>query len=955
MRRTLKSRFLLSTIMGGVVATTGMTAMAQDAVEDEIITTGTRISNPNLVQSSQILVIGSEEADIRNVTNVEALIREIPGVVPNIGPAVNNGSGGAATLDLRGIGSNRNLVLVDGRRIVPFGLGNVTDTNNIPLAIIERADVVTGGASSVYGADAVSGVLNFVTKRDFEGAELTTSYGGTERGDGETLRIEALIGANTSDGRGNVTFSAGYQESNPVLQGNRGFSEFVIDSTDGSRGGSINSAPFVLRGTGSGENAISNDQFNPDTGLLEDGFTRFNFAPLNLLNSPVQRFNIYSSANYEITPDIEVFGQGFFTRTAVATRLAPSAVFGNTVEIPLSNPFLTDGVRDQLCVANGISAADCVAADGITDPTAAGFQSVDAAISRRFVEAGGRQNNFDTDQFQIVGGLRGDLNGWDWEVSGQYGESTQIDTSASFGLLERVEQALFAVDESTCVDPSNGCVPINLFGDLGTISQESLAFIDAPATTTTTVDLLVLQANMTGDLEQFKSPWADQAVGVALGGEYREINVNESGDFLASQQGALLGAGAPDPAISGGFDVLEGYVEVIAPIVTDRDLIHSLTLEAGARISDYSTTGTSATYKIGGSWEPTEDLRFRTVYQRAVRSPNIGELFDPPVTGLGNLAVDPCAGAAPTTNAQLEALCIAQGAPSGQIGFISNPAASQVSIVIGGNPDLDVEVAQTFTAGVVVQPSSVPNLTVSLDYFNINITDAISNPAEDDVISGCFGAGNAGLTFNETCQTITRNALTGSLNLAGSDIGGIELPLSNLGELNTSGFDLGLAYSYDLEEYGSLDYGFNGTYTIENLFQASPTAINRECAGFYSPNCGNVQSELQFNQRVTWTKDIYALSLRHRYLSGTEIEPILQGDFLPEFEEIRAYHYFDSTLVVDVTEWAEFSFTVNNILDTDPPSLGSDVGTTSFNNGNTFPTVYDPLGRSYTAAIRLRF
>ena len=950
-----KNSLLMSTMLAASVTTLAPTAANAQDNNDEIIVTGSRISDPNLIQSSQVQVISSAEANLQNVATVEGLLREIPGVVPNIGPNVNNGNGGAATLNLRGIGANRNLVLVDGRRIVPFGLGNVTDTNNIPLGIIERADVVTGGASSVYGADAVSGVLNFITKRDFEGAQLTTTYGGTERGDGETFRAEGLIGANTSDGKGNVTFSLGYQTSNAVLQGDRSFSENVISSTTGNAGGSINSAPFVLRGTGSGANAISNDQFNPDTGLLEDGFTPFNFAPLNLLQAPVVRYNIYGSANYEIHPNIEAFAQGFFTDTSVATRLAPSAVFGNTVEIPISNPFLTDGVRDQLCTANGISMADCLAADSVTDPTAAGFQSIEASISRRFVEAGGRQNNFDTNQFQIVGGLRGDINDWNYELSGQYGESTQVDTSAAFGLLSRVEQALFAVDENTCVDPSNGCVPINLFGDLGTLSQESLAFIDAPATTTTNVDLTVLQANISGDLKQFKSPWSDQSIGVAIGGEYRDVNVQEAGDFLASQQGALLGAGAPDPAISGGFDVYEAYGEFIAPIITDRDYIHSLTIEGGARISDYSTTGTSTTYKVGGSWEPTEDYRFRTVYQRAVRSPNIGELFDPPVSGLGNLTVDPCAGAAPLADANLAAICLAQGAPSGQIGFIAQPAASQVSIVTGGNPDLDVEVAKTFTVGLVAQPSQIPNLVVSLDYFNIEVTDAISNPAEDDVITACFGAGAS--ASSAACAEITRNATTGSLNLSGSDVGGINLPLSNSGEINTSGVDLGVSYSHDLNEWGDLDYNFNGTYTFENRFQASPSAIDRECVGFFSSNCGNVQSEVQFNQRVTWTKDIYGVSLRHRYLSSVDLEPAFAetSNILPEFSEISSFNYFDGTVTADLTDFAQFSFTVDNIFDRDPPEVGSNVGSTAFNTGNTFPTVYDALGRSYTAALRLRF
>jgi len=963
-----KLNLLLSTVL--LAGTTMNTAYAQDnedSIVDELIVTGSRINNiPNLVQASQIQSVLAEEAELRNVASVELLIRDLPGVVASVGSSVNNGNGGAQTLNLRGIGPNRNLVLLDGQRIVPFGLGGVTDTNNIPLALIERTDIVTGGASTVYGADAVSGVLNFITKQNFEGFEVTATYGGTEEGDGDTVRIEATTGANFADDRGNAVFSIGYQDTNPVLQGNRSFSEFVIDSEDGSQGGSSNSAPFLFT-TGSGPDGIPfGNQFNPDTGLLEPGFTPFNFAPLNLLQTPVERFNIFGSTSYDITNDIQVYTKAFFTQTNVGTTLAPSAAFFVPVELPISNPFLTDGVRDQLCAANGITVAECLAADSITDPNADGFQSVMGNLQRRFVEAGPRTNDFESSVFQIGGGFRGDLadSGWAYDVSAQFGESVQVQTSGSFGLFDNLQQGLFAVDENTCVDPSGGCIPLNLFNEIGTFTQEQFNFIDVEASTTTAVQQTVLQANFNGDLGGIQSPWSDDPIGVAVGGEYRELSADSAGDFLSQQPGALLGAGGADPAVAGRFDVIEGYVEAIAPLATGLPFAENVSLELGARVSDYSTSGTSVTWKVGGNWEPTDGYRIRSVFQRAVRSPNIGELFFPVQSGLGNLAVDPCQGADVVPGSALANICTAQGAPAAQIGFIAAPAASQVTTFGGGNPDLDVETASTFTVGIVAQPPVIENLTLSLDYFQISVDDAISTPAESDIINGCFDTSiNPNLDFNDFCASIIRDPLSGSLNfpaLLGN--GGINLALTNAGEIFTNGFDLGVDYGHDLNELGDLSYSFDGTLTLANEFQATPSTINRDCAGIFSPNCGSIQSEVAFNQRVTWNKDLWSVSLRHRFLSGSDFEAdALEFDddgvpsVLPEFQEIGAEHYFDGTIVADVTEFAQLSLTINNIFDNQPPEVGSDVGTTAFNTGNTFPSTFDALGRAYTAGLRLKF
>lgn len=933
-------------------ATVEVTTTADDESRQEKITiTGSRVANPNLEQASQVQSVGEAEVLLQNVNLAEDLVRKLPGIVPATGPAVNNGQSGASTVNLRGLGTNRNLVLVNGRRMVPFGLGGVSDLNHIPLSLVERVDVVSGGASSVYGADAVTGVINFIVKDNFEGLDLQASRRISQEGDGETLRADLTLGGNFDDGRGNVVTSFGYQKSDPVLQGDREYGFSSLSSTTGNPGGSSAAVPAVISAPG------LFGQINPATGAIDSTVTLYNFNPLNLYQTPVERYNVYSAARYEVTPGVEAFGDAFFTRSNIVINLAPSASFFNTYALPLSNPFLPDAARNQICGAFSIGIAECNAAALATDASDPNYQEVNLGIRRRFVEFGPRVGDYQTDAFQMTGGLRGTIEDrWNWEVSASYGESELTQTVSRYGLFSRLQQALRAVDETTCQNTSGGCVPMNLFGADGAITQDMLNFIEAPSTTVTETAFTQIVATIAGDLGAIRSPFAETEIGVAGGLEYREYSALSAGDFLGSVPGELLGAGGADPITGGRYDVYEIFGEVIAPLVEGAPLVESLTLEAGVRSSDYSTTGSSFTWKAGSTWEVVPDWKLRGVYQVATRSPNIGELFFPVQVGLDNFATDPCAGAAPVGNANLAAICTAQGAPGGSIGLITNPAAGQVNITTGGNPDLDVEQAETFTIGLIAQPAFLPNFTFSIDYFNIKVEDAVSEPSVGDILDGCFDASfNPGLTFNASCALIGRNPVDGSLNGSPADVPGVILQSSNLGAYETSGIDWSLAYMYETASIGTFDYSMNGTYTFENKFQATPVSENRDCLGYYSTNCGNIQPEVQFNQRLSWTQGNMVLSARHRYLSSTGIEPALAGSFLADFESIDAYNYVDVTGRYSLTSNVDLTLTIDNVFDKEPPIVGNDIGPTSFNSGNTYPTVYDAIGRTYTVAVRVRF
>jgi len=939
----------------------GAPALAQDAAPqaaaegepaEAIVVTGTRIQNPNLVQSSPVQVVNAEEIALRQPVSAEELVRELPGAVPNIGAAVNNGANGSANIDLRGLGSNRNIVLLDGQRIVPDGLTAVADINNIPSALIERVDITTGGGSSVYGADAVAGVANFITKRDFSGLEANATRGITEQGDGKRFTTDLTVGANFDDGRGNAVLSIGYAHTDPVYQGDRSFSQFSLSSANGTQQGSGTAVPtvilFPLPAT------VDTGQIDPDTGELVEAFSTYNFNPLNVFQTPFKRINLYGAARYQATDAIEVFASGMFVHNEITQIIAPSGTFFNTYMMPLSNPYLPAGVRGAFCASPdiGLTPAQCDAAAVATDPDDPNYTEIPIIPGRRFVETGPRIANFTTDIYQVSAGARGALvSNLDWELRGQYGESNRLSTSYANGLSSRVQQALLATDREACLDPANGCVPIDLFGPAGSITPEMLGFIDpAPATIRVRTSLLGVSGSVGGDVG-VASPLAENPIGFALGAEYREYKAQVIPDLPSQTDNEILGAGGATQPVDGGFHVAEFFGEVIAPLVEFKPFLHSLTLEAGIRYSDYSTAGGSTAWKAGASWEPVRSLKLRGIYQRAVRAPNIAELFTPRSLGLANQDTDPCQGSLPVGNPQLAAACIASGAPEGSIGRIAAPSAGQINISFGGNPDLQPEKARTITLGAVFTPEFIPGFSATVDYYDILIKDAITAPNVDDLFNGCY------VRFDlDICSTIGRNPLNGSLN-GGAETPGLPLFSSNTGRIQTSGLDMSLNYRRELG-FGTINIGFTGNYTFEQKFKATPASIDRECVGYYSVNCGlsgAIQPEISWNQRTTLTIGAVDLSYLWRHLGPVRVEPLLESSFFEPYRRIKAYDYFDLSARVGIGDHLSVTATVNNLFDRKPPIVGNTIGTTSFNSGNTYPTTYDALGRRVTIGVKMRF
>ena len=1027
---------------------------AEENSQGDIVVTGTLIKNPNLTSSSPVAVIGQEEMQLRQSNVAEELLRDLPGAVPSIGSAVNNGNGGASFADLRGLGNFRNLVLLDGVRIVPSNFIGRVDLNNIPLALVDRVDTLTGGAATTYGADAVSGVINFITRRDFAGMELAASSQITEEGDGHIFRADLTMGANFDDGRGNAVLSLGYQQADPVYQGARRFSLNNYTSTTGAVGGSGTTVPARFTVPGSGAPGTF-EQINPSTGALQFPVINFNFNPYNIFQTPFERFNIFGAAHYEVSDGIEVYTRGMFSKNRVNTIIAPSGVFSSLLTIPVSNPFLPAAARARFCAQNDfnpnlagvqpITPAECAAAATALTPADPNFRAFTTTVGRRTTELGPRLSEFQTTMFDYRAGVRmGITDTIDLDVSGSYGESQNEQNQQNYVLTSRIRTAVYTTSTTTCnlgaspvvnnpnpalpplaqpgASPSagTGCVPVNIFGADGSITPAMVPYLTADAGTQQRASLAQARALLSGDFGA-SAPWAEDPIGFALGAEYRKYTGAQVADVLSQQAGELGGAGGAVLNFDGGYDVKEVYAEIIAPLVQDRPFFNALTLEAGIRYSAYnvdaptSPSYNTTTWKAAATWEPFDGLKFRGNYQRAVRAPNINELFSPTAVGLTSLAVDPCRTTrntlgvityGPALNANLRAVCLAQGAPLSGINTISNPTAAQANGTFSGNINLRPETSDSYTLGVVFQPSGfVRGLSITVDYYHIKIKDAISQPTTGDLIQNCFGGNNAqGVTAasatDPNCALFLRDPVTGTLSGDSATTGGLIFPVSNSGFILTDGIDVGINFRRDLG-FAKLNWSFQGNWTNRSIFQSTvpgsiippgypgaggtiPPAVIRECVGFYSGNCGSpgsagpnsapgsLQPEFSWNQRTTLTFGDIDVSLLWRHISKMEAEAgvvayagvlpgratgipgVLDGETV-DFGHIKAHDLFDLAFRFGVSENFDLTMTVTNLFDTDPPIVGSTIGSTSFNSGNTYPSTYDALGRRFAIGGRLKF
>lgn len=919
-------------------------ALAEEAQLEEVVVTGSRIRRADYVANAPVATLGADQIELTATVNTEQLLNTMPQMVPGFDRTSNNPGNGTATVDLRGLGSNRTLVLINGTRAVPTTQGGSVDINNIPTALIERVEVLTGGASAVYGSDAVAGVVNFVLKDDFEGVSFNVMTEQTEEGDAELTSVDLTIGGNIADGRGNVVINAQYTDRSDLFQGDRGFANFAqFDDTD------ANGNPILINGGSSGVPGTSIfagglSGFSPSSGIVfgDNGEARpfvtggdnndfYNYAPVNYIQLPQTRFQANALGHFDVSDKIQVYGRMMFTQSKVPQQLAPTPIFQAGAEFTLDgSPFLPAATQQVLSDALG-SGVDSDG-DGIDD-TATAF------VRRRLVEVGPRISDDKYTNFQLLAGVRGDIGetGWTYDVYVSEGEVSNSNTQSGNVNRDRFLQALqldLAADPTggTCVDTANngstvGCAPMNIFGP-GNISDDAAAFLRTAVAAEGEFEQRVWAASFAGDL--FNLPAG--AVAAAVGFERIELR----SDFRPSQDlaaGTIAGFNG-SPASGGAFDSDAFFGELLVPVVRDLPMAEAIDLELAYRTTDYSTVGSVDNYKIAGSWTIVPQVRVRGGFNTAIRAASIGELFAPQSEGFPG-ASDPCAGESAPVDAATAAICTATGVPAGAVGSVAiDPAAGQIRGLFGGNPNLSEEEADTITVGVVIEPDwFVEDLTVSVDYFDIKIDGAIASfgGGVNNILNVCYDATNAaGGVGSPFCNAVNRRA-DGTIEF-------VEATSQNIAEVTLKGFDLQASYSRDLFG-GDMQVNYVGTYTTESTTVPFAGGDPIECEGQFGLDCGEPLPEYKHRMTFNWSKDKITSQLLWRYVGEVKDDDVDTTYFI---ETIDGTHYFDGVVSYAVTDNYRVSLGVDNLFDEKPPILGDNQ-----EQANTYPATYDVFGRTY--------
>lgn len=975
---------------------------AKDDAE-EIVVTGSRIKRQDLVANSPVSIVSTEELKLTQTVNAEDIIRELPQAAPGISPGVNNGNPGVATINLRGLDDERTLVLIDGKRFVGYDSEGIVDLNNIPTPLLERIDVVTGGASAVYGSDAIAGVVNFILKDDFEGVQLDYDYANALRGSENTHNIGITMGGNFAEERGNAAIYVGWTQRDPVSQGDRPFSATARRTSNGAKSGSSTDTDGKIIHPAGADGFLA---FAPNGDLIPRGSRRFNFNPFNLLQVPEERYQATGVVHYDLTEWATVYGRATFAQTQVDSIIAPSGTFFNEFDFPFDSIFLTGQSQDllfdpdqdgtlgsgafqqdvfgtQFCLNNPqlIGAFDTLDSD--CDGTVGVGDNARYAFGRRTTEVGTRNTRNRTQAYQVVGGLRGDitmLEGWSYDFSVQHArtELSRIFENDLRG--SRVQDVLSgssasanpgAVDGGRCLStaPTN-CVLGNMFGD-NNLNAASASYMSLQINEDiyTTQDVIMLSAD--GDLgESIHIPGAGP-IGVALGGEWRRTRSESFPDDCYKTVNCSLGFGSTTAVIA-EQTVKEIFGEILVPLLEDKPFAHSLSFEGGYRYADYSTVGGVDAYKVGGEWAPLEDLRFRILYQNAVRAPNLFETSQPLTPTLDNSGGDPCAAfneatSGTTVDLFTRNLCVATGAPAARYQLVGpgvfrtlvpDVISGQINSLSSGNIDLREETSRTLTVGGVYSPSWLEGLTLQIDWYRVEIEDAISNFDADVILDNCYSQAKnpTGNPNTQLCAFLRRNPSTGGL--IGDSNYGLLQPESNISTLEVSGVDVQVDYELDLADWGRVDINFLGTKLIQIDDKPSELTPTNVCKGLYGPICNSPNASVDFIQRTTWYFRDFNFGYRWSFVRGTDFED--PANATPAYASIGDVHYIDLTMgwepsSLEMLEGFRFQVGIENLFDQNPPEVGSEAGPTDQNSGNTFPGSYNTVGRVLTVSLSKKF
>ena len=998
-----RERLLATTMIAGFAlvgfaapaAAQSQSATDQTTQVGEIVVTGSRISRQDYQSTSPIVTVDAQDFQATGSVTIDSLLNDMPQFVPSVSSTSNNPSnGGQANLNLRGLGTSRTLVLMNGRRVVPSNASGVVDVNILPTALIKNIEVISGGASAAYGSDALAGVANFILNESFEGVQIDAQYGETDRSDGITESYSLTLGSNFADDRGNMVISLGRSTRAQIYNGARDWAAVSGASGTSPLGSTTfdsnnlptqafingyfgtptvcptssnpnapcvgNSGQFGFNNNGSLFSYILTRNFQSPGGITYDGFANpgvgtyaFNTGALNSLQLPLSRWNAYAGGRYKINDNAEVYSNLLFTQYEAQQELAATPASGNVpstgFRVPSTNPFIGAGLRSFL--------------NARPDPNGSFL------LNKRFTEVGGRIGNDRYDVFQLTTGVRGEVpqSRWTYDVYAQYGRVDNVTTQSGNVSRSAVQRLLDAPDggKSLCTGG------FNPFGE-SNLSPSCVAYISRTGQNTTVSEQTVVEASLQGQL--FTLPAGE--VRAAFGAQYRQDDFAFRPDASLAQSNTVtphLGAnGLPDGGNVGGSEIagfnpsqaLKGstnskelFAEVLVPVLSDLPFVQQLDLTLGYRYSDYNTIGGVSAYKADVEWQVIDGLRFRGGANRAVRAPSIGELFAPTNTSFPSIGTpsatglsgDPCDIRSSYRNganaAKVRALCIAQGISAAGVDSYQF-GNNQVSGITGGNANLTEETADTWSVGMVYQSQFqnplLSGMSVSLDYYNIEITNVIGTVGASAQLQGCFNAQGQNPTFdpnNGYCQLFRRDALTGNVTQAR------ELN-QNLATLKTSGIDGQFDWRVQLADVGAPDWGslnLNVVVGWLDTWQRQDTAggpfVNR--TGTIDSVFGNTFPEWKMLTSLNWSMGSFGAGVRWRRVGemtqfGTEnvLEPL---------------HYFDLNGSWAVNDTVVLRAGVNNVTDEEPRVYSPGV------QANTDPSTYDVLGRRYYVGLTARF
>jgi len=972
----LSSAVRMALPLAAIAAGASTHAIAQDAATekqslDTIVVTGSNIRRVDIETSNPVVTIDRASIQQSGKLTLGDLLQNLPAVTGgNINPTVNNsGGGGSSSIGLRGLGAQRTLVLVNGQRILGSTAGGFVDPNSIPANMIERIEVLTDGASSVYGSDAIAGVVNFILRSNYQGAEFSTDYGISDHNDGERKGYHFVFGQ--SSDKGSLMAGLDYNHQDEILAGARKFGKAAIDigaTADGgvatTVGGSSNGAagrvtlPANLKSVFGCTQVAINPGANGQTVDTNNYhcFTnadKYNYAPINLVLTPQERSSAFINGTYHLTDSVDVYLDAWHNKTTSEFQLAPAII----------------------STAGGLD----ISADSYYNPFHSEFVAGSGLDYRlRASAAGPRRGQISTTSDQLHSGLKGTFSlfdqTWNWDAGFGYGHfsiSTVISGLPNLNVIN-ADMGPSHYDAKTgtvvCDSGASGCTPFDIFalnnGDPGAINAITSAAV--PGINLQFAQEKFEHVDVTGGLFELPAGTVQLAAGASHRSEYTHNFVDPLLTIQPPDYTCLLGSQCSSP-LQGGYTVKEVYSEAFFPILKDVPFIKALNVTLGDRYSKYSTFGSTNNWKAALEYRPLDDLLLRGTVSKIFRAPTVTDIFGAPASSAPSLLFDPCDHYKGSTLPGPQAAC--KGVPTdGSFENVDVKENTQISALASGskfaNFPLEPEFGKSFDWGVVYDPSWVPGLSASADLWRVYLHDTIQRVAATAVLDLCY------LGQMSYCPLITRNQ-------SGGSAGQIQLltrPSANLGRTDIQGLDIGLKYRLPQMSFGQFSLAANATYTQRLDVDSAPgSAISTfhlagHVVNFSSPalsGCpGNsgicTVPRWKAQTSVNWNLGPWDASLRTRYVGNVRMgnpdasqlqTPIVA---LPSyFIDYGAYVYNDISAGYNIEPFnTRVDIGVDNVGNKQPPQFYYD--TTTLNLG-TDPSSYDTIGRFYWARVTVKF